>query len=110
MICQRNCQDCSLPQLQEWLSKGFTSGTQCVMAFDEMLRGGRWEVKMRHIRDGVTINTKDYQGMPSSHAEVSEFDRDITGSEWQAVGVDDAGNEVEIGRLLFEGSGKMGIV
>mmetsp|Transcript_161878 Transcript_161878/g.295503 ORF Transcript_161878/g.295503 Transcript_161878/m.295503 type:complete len:517 (+) Transcript_161878:110-1660(+) len=114
VICRRNCQDCGLQHLRPLKAKGFTTGTQCVMVVPEMVHGGRWELKMRRLRTGVVIDTKDYQGMPKAHAAVNEFDRKVVGAEWQVLveGVTHLGTtkEIEVGRLLFEGDGDMGLV
>jgi hypothetical protein len=113
--CQRNCQDCSLEHLQELKKQGFTTGTQCKLNFPEMgvaatSTGGLYELRMKRIAEKMTINTSDYQGMPAAHEAVNETDRNVTGSAWQVVVLQKgSGQEVEVGRLLFENSEGMGI-
>jgi len=110
VICQRNCQDCSGPQLQEAKKQGFTTGTQCHLIFNDMIRGGQWDLQMHRLRSKVTINTRDYQGMPKAHEAVGEKDRDITGAEWEVVlSQKESGTKIEVGKILFEGSADMGI-
>merc|ERR1719375_132785 len=43
-ICQRNCHDCSLPHLRHLREKGFTTGTKCILMYNKMLKGGRWNL------------------------------------------------------------------
>lgn len=105
-VCKRNCQDCALAELRQWKKRGLTTGTKCMPLYPQMKSGGRFDIRLRRTKKQVTINTKDYGGMPAAHAEFGEVDREITGAEWLVEATDvQSGNTVKIGRLLFEGSG-----
>lgn len=105
-FCKRNCQDCALAELREWKRQGLTTGTKCLPLYPQMKTGGRFDIRLRRTRKRLTINTRDYGGMPAAHAKFGEKDREITGAEWVVEATDvQSGKTLKIGRLLFEGSG-----
>merc|ERR1719265_2499579 len=104
--CRRNCQDCALAELRAFKARGLTTGTQCLPQYPAMKDGGRFDIRLRRTKKEVTINTRDYGGMPQAHSEFGEVDRQVTGAEWEVAATDvRTGTEIKIGRLLFEGPG-----
>jgi len=65
--------------------------------------GGRLTLRMYMTKEETTVNTKDYGGMPKSHGKFGEYDKIITGSEWEVSVTDAQGTKHLIGRLLFQG-------
>ncbi|XP_066918952.1 uncharacterized protein [Clytia hemisphaerica] len=104
--CQRNCQDCGLPQLRELAKKGFTTGTKCFVKYPNMRVGDRYKIGFRRKSKEFTINTADYGGMPKSHSIVDEYDREVTGGLWEMY-VEDVDRESRhlVGQMLMEGDG-----
>jgi len=105
--CKRNCQDCGLPDLRPWKKKGLTTGTQCNVEHPTMKVGDRFHIRLERTDKQMTIDTKEYGGMPKAHAQFGETDRKVTGGVWMVTAANVKTNEtIAVGKILFEGDGR----
>ena len=103
--CKRHCQHCGLKHLHQWKKEGITTGVRCVNRYSKMKKGDRFEMRLQRTNVNMTINTSSYgEGMSKAHANLGEYNKNITGAEWTVTVRDMKTNDhIEVGRILFEG-------
>ena len=100
--CKRNCQDCGMSHLGGVKKAGYSTGTQCKIQYPHYTGGNGYTIKLTRTEERRTINTADYGGMPKSHEDFGETDRNVTGSSWKVEAINDNGEKFQVGEMLFE--------